>query len=206
MLDVTIKPEELYFLGELMQAQYINYDYIAAMPDISQAYAAEKTSAIRSLGKQGLVSESLRGGIRVSNDLQKILRPVFFAKTENAVHILTLKPEQSVEVLRFSVLDGSMTMVQMTQKQIKLMSVTEADLREVLRTKLECFLKKDNKPLDNVVEQIIQVSSSRVGVGMQKKTYLLQDGGCYGADASGKSICLPADVMIEQIISVLREA
>lgn len=206
MLDITIRPEELYFLGELMQAQYINYAYVAAMSDISQAYAAEKTNAIKNLGKRGLVSESLRGGIRVSNDLQKLLCPVFFSKAENTLHILNLKPEQSAEVLRFSVLNGNMTMVQMVQNQLKLTEVNETDIRDALRTKLACLVNQNhNQNLDNMAEQIIQVSSSHIGVGVRKKTYLLQNGGYYGADASGKAVRVSTDEMMEQIVSVLKE-
>jgi len=196
MLDVTIRPEELYFLGELMHAQYINYAYIAAMSDISQAYVAEKASAIRELGKRGLISETLRGGIRVSTELQKLLQPVFFAKRENTLHILTLKPEQSVEVLRFHVLDGNMTMVRMDQKKMQLTAVTEADIREIL----------SSMALYHAAERVIYVSSSCIAVGVQKQTYLLQEGRCYGADASGKSVNVPENVMMEQIISVLKEA
>lgn len=207
MLDIKIRPEELYFLGELMQAQYINYEYIAAMPDISQAYAAEKTNAIRNLGERGLVSESLRGGIRVSPDLQTLLRPVFFSKTENSLRILTLKPEHALEILRFHVLDGSVTMMQMTQKQMKLTAVTEEDIRTILQTKLRtCPPKDDGKHQPNAAECAVCASSSKVGVGTHQKMFLLQGSDWYCASTSGELVSIPADVMIEQIVSVLKEA
>ena len=207
MQDIKIKPEELYFLGELMQAQYINYEYIAAMPDISQAYAAEKTNAIRNLGKRGLVSESLRGGVRVSPDLQKLLRPVFFSKTENALRILTRKPEHSLEILRFHVLDGSVTMMQMTQKQMKLTAVTEEDIRTILHAKLGmCRQKGDGEHQPNTAECAVCASSSKVGVGTHQKMYLLQNSAWYGVSTSVESVSIPVDVMIEQIVSVLKEA
>lgn len=207
MLGVTIKPEELYFLGEMMQAKYIDYDYIAAMADIGQGYAAEKASVIRELGKKGMIEETLRGDVRVSADLQKLLRPVFFAGTENTLHILTLKPERSVTIRRFHVLDGTMTMVRMGHKQLKLAAVTEADIRALLRAELGSFRKEGgSEVLLNAVDRVIRVSSSRVGVGTRQKTYLLQGGVCYGADASDEPVGIPGNVMIEQMISVLKEA
>lgn len=207
MMDVTIRPEELYFLGELMHAQYINYAYIAAMSDISQAYAAEKTNAIKALGKQGLISETLRGGMQVNADLQKLLHPVFFSKTENSLRILTLKPERSLEILRFHVLDGSVTMVQMAQKQLKLTAVAEVDIRTMLQAKLGTCPPKDGgvHPL-NAADCAVCASSSKVGVGIHQKTYLLQDSDWYVVSTSGESVSIPVDVMIEQIVSVLKEA
>jgi len=34
---MTIRPEELFFLGEIMEAEYIDYSYIQAMEESEQS-------------------------------------------------------------------------------------------------------------------------------------------------------------------------
>ena len=57
MDQIQLTPEELFFLGRLMDAKYIDYDYYAAMGDI-------------------------RGEIEISEEAAALMRPVFFGTCE----------------------------------------------------------------------------------------------------------------------------
>lgn len=37
--EIVLSAKELYYLGKLMQARYIDYSYIAAMDDVGKNYS-----------------------------------------------------------------------------------------------------------------------------------------------------------------------
>ena len=47
--EITLSPEELYYLGSVLQAKYIDYAYVAAMDDIGQNYALFESEAKESV-------------------------------------------------------------------------------------------------------------------------------------------------------------
>lgn len=87
MRDLTITPMELYFLGRLLGARYIDYGYIAAMPDITKHPALREQETIELLEMEGLIETDFSGGAEVMPEVADFLHPVFFSGVESQLII-----------------------------------------------------------------------------------------------------------------------
>mgnify|MGYP000429586944 CR=1 FL=1 len=70
---IKLTAEELYYLGGLMQAKYIDYDYISAMGDIQKNYRMYESNAVDGLAGKGLIEEDFSGEITVSVSIEELL-------------------------------------------------------------------------------------------------------------------------------------
>lgn len=59
--ELKITPMELYFLGVQMKAKYIDYAYIAALPDIGKRYAFHEQNTLERLEKKELSRKNSMG-------------------------------------------------------------------------------------------------------------------------------------------------
>lgn len=98
---IMISPEELYFLGILMKAKYIDYAYIAAMDDIGQNYGVFESAVKDELIEKGCISEDFSGTVFVSSDTQALLEALFFGETEASLDVCTLGSICTVDVIKY---------------------------------------------------------------------------------------------------------
>ena len=63
MIDngLVLTPKELYCLGGILSARYIDYAYIAALDDIGQDYALFEKETRASLVAKGMLEEDFSG-------------------------------------------------------------------------------------------------------------------------------------------------
>ena len=85
MKELKVTPMELYFLGVQMQAEYIDYSYIAAMPDVQQRYALHEQETLEYLEERGLIEEDFSGNVEVDEEAAELLAPVFWGTVEGRV-------------------------------------------------------------------------------------------------------------------------
>ena len=78
MKDYRITPLELYFLGVLLDAKYIDYQYVSAMPDIQNNYLVNEQRTMEQLEKRGLIEQDFDGTVTVNDELAYLMKPVFF--------------------------------------------------------------------------------------------------------------------------------
>lgn len=103
MRDLTITPMELYFLGKLLGARYIDYGYIAAMPDITKRPAIREQETLELLEDEGLIETDFSGDAEVMPEVADFLHPVLFSGREarlrigEAVHTFHLEDGRAVE-------------------------------------------------------------------------------------------------------------
>ena len=126
MYSVRLSVTELYFLGEMMNAQYIDYSYIAALPEIQRQYEVYRLKALSSLEAKGLGEVGFTGSIKLDNALEALLKPVFSGEeaflTTDQRYIFHLLGEDVVK----AVLNG---------QEITLSKVSDADIKAMLKDK-----------------------------------------------------------------------
>lgn len=83
---VTVSPMALYYLGVRMKAKYIDYSYIAAMPDIQKRYKLHESETYEVLEKDGYVQQDFMGNVQIDSHVKETLTPVFFGTVESRVH------------------------------------------------------------------------------------------------------------------------
>lgn len=108
---LILTPEQLFFLGTVMGAEYINYDYIAAMGEVQRNYTRTHRKCMDDLARAGLLRERLSGEVALRPIARQLLHPVFFGKKESSIEIFTLGKEKKYELIRFHWSEDSITEV-----------------------------------------------------------------------------------------------
>lgn len=178
---IMISPEELYFLGILMKAEYIDYAYIAAMDDIGQNYEVFESAVKDELIKKGCISEDFSGTVTVSPDMQALLTALFFGETEASLNVCTLGSVCTVDVIKYH-FSGN-TAVSVRNREGKL--VIDYVAAEQIRSDVQGIIgeKKPDaadmvplKPEEVIVKRVISAKKSSVEGRSTVVTYLDVDG------------------------------
>ena len=76
--EIVLSAKELYYLGKLMQARYIDYSYIAAMDDVGKNYSVFESESEKSLSDKGCIEEdfAFQGRSRRSSGKCRMLENV----------------------------------------------------------------------------------------------------------------------------------
>ena len=125
MRETRLSLTELYFLGTLMQAKYIDYSYIAAMPDVSKQYDLHEQEALAGLEKAGLIDVDFGGDAEVTEATRSLTEPVFFGGIETRAEL--------DGPCNLHALEGRITLARLDGTDILLAAMGEDDLRTLLR-------------------------------------------------------------------------
>lgn len=151
---LTITPTELYFLGTLLKARYIDYAYIAAMPDIQKRYEFRRQEALKALDERGIIDEDFSGNVEVDDDIAALLTPVFQGTIESRV----VTPDASTNV---HVRETGAVLATMGEGHICFKAADDAALVELLAA-----AANSGAP--------VTISCSKVGAGVREQTFDLQ--------------------------------
>ena len=80
--DLHLTPVELFFLARVMNARYVEYAYISAMPDIQIGFGKHERDTLETLEERGLIEEDFSGNTEVDEEAADLLHPVFFGERE----------------------------------------------------------------------------------------------------------------------------
>lgn len=141
---ITLTAKELYFLGKILQANYIDYAYIAAMPGIQQRYRVHEQQAVESLEDKGLLEEDFGGEIEVSEEAEALFAPMFFGETEYLL--------DNGKVWRIHQQDGQCTIALLEGENIQIQS-------------------GDDRALEALLHGAVRLQCSNVRTGVSEMTY-----------------------------------
>jgi hypothetical protein len=133
--EIILSPEELYFLGKLFQAKYIDYSYIAAMKDISNNYSVFEKETQSALVSSGVLMEDFSGNIEIDARLTEVLNPVFFGEFESSIHDYIPGDETTFNVVKFHSYDEAITMVTHSNDKFVFKKVDVLEIKDII-TKL----------------------------------------------------------------------
>ena len=125
MREIRMSLVELYYLGTLMEAKYIDYSYIVAMPDIGKQYDLHEQEALAGLEKAGLIDVDFGGDAEVTDAARRLAEPVFFGTIETRANLDGQR--------NFHAHQGRITQARIDGEDILLASMTDDDLRTALR-------------------------------------------------------------------------
>ncbi|WP_274939376.1 hypothetical protein [Chordicoccus furentiruminis] len=126
MNEIRLTPMELYFLGKMMHARYIEYAYIAAMPDIGKRYALHEQETLESLEAKGYIETDFSGDAEVSREVAAFLQPVFFSETETRL-------EADGRQYIFHPEKDRIIMADLQPGELRMKQMSDHDLRQLLR-------------------------------------------------------------------------
>ena len=149
--EIILTPGELYYLGRLLQAKYIDYSYIAAMEDISKDYSLFEKETQASLVSSGALIEDFSGNIEIDSSITDVLNPVFFGEFESSIHDCILGEEQAFTVMKFHLYDAAITMVTHKNGKFILKKIDLLEIKEII----ENLLSKEYSCEDNLIVDIV---------------------------------------------------
>ena len=82
-MELTLRVQEIYFLGKKLGGGHLNYQYIAAMPEIGQRRAVVEQECEDALERSGVAEENLMGEFTVSPAAKAFLHPLYFGDYES---------------------------------------------------------------------------------------------------------------------------
>lgn len=130
--EVLLTAKEVYFLAKYMEAVFIDYDYIAAMPDIQKNYTLNEQQALENLENKEVIEEDFSGNVEIPEEIIRLFEPVFFGRKESKLN--------NGELIRFHILGSRITMSRPDQEDFIFSMVVDDDLEEFLKgtVHIEC--------------------------------------------------------------------
>ncbi len=205
--EIKITPEELYYLGGLMQAKYIDYSYISAMEDIQKNYSLYESKAKTGLAKKGLLEEDFSGDMEIALIAKQLLSPVFLGEFESSIDVCHLEEENSKENIKYHFLDGKIVRVSNEERNWKVVSVSEEEMLEEVQRIFQQSLtdeEQEAKEFDQKkVTEIIVLKHVLIGKKSLVRIFFGYDGHLYTENESEEIVAVSISSIIEEAKEVL---
>lgn len=130
--ELFINSEELFFLGKLMHAKYIDYAYVSSMKEIEINYSLCERETLSSLVTKGMITEDFSGTLKVEEHVKRILQPVFLAQTETSFEISDYKNPMYNSVIRFHLYKKDISLVSRNKATYSIRLVTKETIRSLM--------------------------------------------------------------------------
>lgn len=206
--EIVLRPEELFFLGNVMHAANQDYSYIASMGEICRNYAQTEQKCLLNLSRMGVIRQRLSGEISVRPQVEGLLKKVFFGELETKLDVVTTGENPTHQGFRFHYLDGGITMVTASGGSFILREVTEADVEARIRRVAGSHREPDGRPvrLDrNSITRVIAVQRGKKGVGTADELFFEQEDALYTTDSAGRYVGVSDAAAAEIMIRMLKE-
>ena len=203
---LTLTPEQLYFLGTVMNAEHINYAYIAALSELQRNYSRTRRKCLDELVLAGILRERLSGELLLRPAPKKLLNNLFFGKKETELEVFTLDEKPSQNTVRFHWSEDSVTRVNIKNNRFE---IFESSVKE-LEALVQDLVTSTEYPIlvsgiqKDAVTRIITAKQATVGVGSKGTVLFEQHGGRYMVDSNGTPTGVPASQAKVALLSELK--
>lgn len=189
MSEMILTYEQLYFLGEILNADYIDYRYIKAMPDIQKQYTCMKNQSISALLSAGILREDFMGNLNVMPVYKALLEPLFFGKEEYCIEAFDEK------TFLFHVKEESVTTVQIIENKLKIGKTCSSALSGISETMIS--LLQEQK------DGVISCQYAKIGVGGAKQQVLKEKDEVYILEKNGEQKPVKACEAVRYVVEGL---
>lgn len=208
-MNLTITAEELYYLGVLLQAKYIDYAYIAAMDDIQYNYALFQKEAQAQLVSRGILMEDFSGNIEIEENAKSLLAPIFFGEKESSADICYLGDEKKVDIFKFHFLDDKITMVTGRDKKLIIKEVDVLYLADFVSNILpENYSVKTSEKTDKIdkdnVTRFIAIKNILLGRTSEVRLYIESEGVFYQESSDGNIYSVTQNDFLTDALGVIK--
>ncbi len=150
---IELSPGEMLFIGQSMQAKYIDYQYanaIEACGDISTL----KKHGRDSLEKRGLCEEDFSGDMTISDEVVTVMKPVFFGEKTISFVAAEVENPLKTKAYNYHFNEGKITKVVQKDEGFSFETVKNEDIIDVLNQLI--------KPLEDEINgQEVDISDEK---------------------------------------------
>lgn len=130
--EIKISADELFYLGKLMNAKYIDYAYIVCLNDGADNFQIREKSIKQGLIKKEYIFESFSGNIDIEESITSLLLPVFNGKKEVSLNFCTVEDQSKADILKFHFLDEKITYVKAESGLLKLKEIQQDEIENIV--------------------------------------------------------------------------
>lgn len=208
---LLLTPRELYCLGGMLNAKYIDYAYIAALDDIGQDFELFKKETLSSLVSKRILMEDFSGNIELDDEISQLLKPIFFGSVETSLNICLIGEELKVEILNYHFFEDKVTLV---KNQNNDLLVSRVDPELILKT-VEDLLPDNYSAVSGqpiidfdktMVTRFFSAKSNDVGHMSQVKTYIEFNGVLCTEKEEAGLLSLSAEDFIKDVFNIIKGA
>lgn len=173
--EIRVTPEELYYLGGLMDAKYIDYEYVAAMGDIQINPSMYQSKVKAALAGKGMLEEDFSGNMELSQVVKESMAPIFFGEFESSMDICILGEEERTENIKYHFYENRIVRVVREENDWDIRIENPEGLeREIKKWIPKTDVKEQNAVFDSEnVSQIIVIKHVEIGEESIVKVYFL---------------------------------
>lgn len=131
--QLTLSPRELYCLGDVLNAKYIDYAYIAALDDIGQDFDLFRRETLASLSSKSVLLEDFGGDMEMNADYLPLLEPIFFGTVETSLDVCIIGDTVTVDIYKFHFYRDRITMVKAQDDMLLLKEVALDEVKDVVK-------------------------------------------------------------------------
>lgn len=213
MIDngLLLTPRELYCLGGILNAKYIDYAYIAALDDIGQDFELFKKETLASLVSKGILMEDFSGNMELDENFAQLLLPIFFGNIETSLNICTIGEELKVDIYNFHFHNGNVTLVKNHENVLLLCKVDSKYMLSIIKDLLPGnYSSESNNTITNFdkskVSRFFSAKGIDIGKASRVKTFIEYDNIlCTEADQT-RLISLSAEDFIKGVFDIIKGA
>ncbi len=204
-----VSPGELYVIGRVLNAKYIDYSYVAAIKDIGADFDLFENETTDRLVAMGLLEGDFSGRVVPKEDTVSLFTPVFFGTIETTLDICTIAEPTRIDTFKFHFFDDQITKVTGIDGEILQLENIEKDaLVKMIDSLLIRNLKTEDTPDEEEfskekVTRFVVAKSNHVSVNSMVATFMEVNGRMYKEDAAGNVFCLKTDEFKEEIARIL---
>lgn len=181
MQEMILTPEELFFLGKMRKAKYLDYGYIQAMKDVRKNAGKAREEAGWALVEKGYAEEDFLGNITLLPEVEALTDPVFFGEFESNITLCTMGKPNIQQIWRLHFQDGKGVLSVFREDGIHLTPLSEEVLRGLIVSLLPegAFDRELPKSLEvkkEGIHRLIAFKNNYIGQRAEVKVFFEYDG------------------------------
>lgn len=184
---LLLSPGELYYLGWLLKAEYIDYAYMAAVPGTGGNFRLFAKEASAALAAKGILQEDFSGNFELDPTAARLLRPIFFGGREMTVDLCRLDGDRAVTAYKFHFLGDLAVMVNCQGEKLMISQTGSQDIMEAVAGLLPQEREQEAAELSpEDVSWILAVKSVCLGGGAERALFVMDAGGALYRELPGE--------------------
>ena len=108
---LSVTPQQLFFLGSILNAKYIDFSYISALGIVDENVKLLESEIKADLSSKGILKENFSGDVDLDSNAKELLLPLFECEHEITIDVITSGDRTSVESYKYHFLKEKVTRV-----------------------------------------------------------------------------------------------
>ena len=206
---LVLSAKQLYYLGTVVGAKYIDFAYIAAMGEPENSFRIFVSGVKEELGNKNIITENLSGDLDVDQSVVEALRPVFFGNAEVVVEECINSSSPVVNSYRFHLLEDKITCIKNAEDGFVVYSAVDSEIKAII----DSLVMKITDTGDDIsnpaamqmkVDRILAVKRLKIGKLSVVDTYLELDGTLY-QESEDVLLKVSADSFVSSALNAFEE-